>query len=243
MTDSRLGLGQSFCIICFWNEEAWILACFQVSVVCQKKVSFFFYSISKISFSMLFPLWNCDRYSYALLSAQPYTWRQIKIVCSTKLKAKKKQRNLLPTNLFALEQVIFGLFCTIWAGKKKPLKNMSFYLTKASSCEWIRISQKSLCMWNIFERKYVYHLLYWFPYGAACQSTLCSRSLLLVQKFEIRRLPIWDSTLSYQSLVFSKLDSNQSLKVVFMTLNLNSEMFCYTLFVEKLVWNSLLSDF
>jgi len=39
-------------------------------------------------------------------------------MCSTKLKAKKKQRNLLPTNLFALEQVIFGLFCTISAGKK-----------------------------------------------------------------------------------------------------------------------------
>ena len=42
---------------------------------------------------------------------------------------------------------------------------------------------------------------------------------------------------------FPNKTSNQSLKAFFMALNLNSEMFCYTLFIEKWVWNSLLSDF
>ena len=37
---------------------------------------------------------------------------------------------------------------------------------------------------------------------------------------------VFDSTLLYQSLVFSKGDSNPSSRLLFMNLNLNSEMFC-----------------
>ena len=42
---------------------------------------------------------------------------------------------------------------------------------------------------------------------------------------------------------FPNKTSNPSSKPVFMTLYLNSEMFCYRVFIEKCVWNSLLSDF
>ena len=100
----------------------------------------------------------------------------------------KRSRETFYQLIFLLWNKWYLVYFALFELVKKTLKNMSFYLTKASSCEWIRISQKSLCMWNIFERKYVYHLLYWFPYGAACQSTLCGETLLLVQKLEIQSM-------------------------------------------------------
>ena len=54
------------------------------------------------------------------------------------------------------------------------------------------------------------------------------KTLNLVQKIV---LPVFDSTLLYQTSILSNYDSNQSSKLIFMTLNLNCEIVCYTLFV------------
>ena len=121
------GVGQSFCIIFWKRSNLWKLACFQVLLCAKEKFSFFFlfqnFFFNVVSIVKLRQILYTA--SYALLSAQP---RKIKMCINLKAKIC---RETFYYDLFALEQVIFGLFCTSAASvllKQKLVKNFKRYV-------------------------------------------------------------------------------------------------------------------
>ena len=109
------------------REATWKLACFQVLLCAKEKFSFFFlfqnFFFNVVSIVKLRQILYTA--SYALLSAQP---RKIKMCINLKAKIC---RETFYYNLFALEQVIFGLFCTSAASvllKQKLVKNFKRYV-------------------------------------------------------------------------------------------------------------------